>query len=72
MLLAHRQRSAAAVDGSPSPSMILVLSPTRELAQQITVEAEAVSSNHKLSVATFVGTYVHTVYCKGCILLQLV
>jgi superfamily II DNA/RNA helicase len=35
--------------------MLMILSPTRELAQQIAVEASSLSTFHKFSVVTLVG-----------------
>jgi superfamily II DNA/RNA helicase len=41
--------------------MLMVLSPTRELAQQIAVEAASLSTFHKFSVVTLVGkAYTNT------------
>jgi hypothetical protein len=51
MLLLARQQPLV---GRVRP-MILVLSPTRELAQQIAKEAVSLSTFHKFSVVTFVG-----------------
>lgn len=47
--------------------MILVLSPTRELAQQIANEAEALSTYHLFQTVVLVGVsvcymYIHIIY----------
>ena len=53
------QRASARADGVGSSSnvapMILVLSPTRELALQITAEAKVLCAYHKLTCVTLVG-----------------
>jgi superfamily II DNA/RNA helicase len=50
--------------------MLMVLSPTRELAQQIAVEAASLSTFHKFSVVTLVGkAYTYTHICLSLSLL---
>ena len=51
----NKRQSAREGKVSAPPPIVVVLSPTRELAQQIAVEAKALCTFHKLNVATFVG-----------------